>query len=228
MTTITGNAGIESDDFAEGSLDATWTKTRETGGASVEFEGSGTRDARCNMVIPASNFSLSTVGSLRCLQTASDNDFQLEVKIDTIPPGSCNSGFWIQDAGPGSGPTADLVWFIAESSAVDGDLEFHSLTIEDLAIRSNEFTDYGSSPDPPFWLRLDRTGDDWTFEYSFTGNNWVETDTQTFAMTVAAVGFCQSNIDPAFPASTGKFDYFFENSARIAREDGAQRVLVIS
>jgi beta-xylosidase len=126
--------------------------------------------------------------------------------------------------------TSDLVLFSAEGK-IGGDLEFWALTVENLLERSNEFLDYGPAPESgPIWLRLDRTNDDWTFEYSENGDDWVEVDTQhaadeeAFAMTVAAVGFHLGNINPDYPEDTIKFDYFFENSARIEPEDPVDTV----
>ncbi len=62
-------------------------------------------------------------------------------------------------------------------------------------------------PAIPLFLRVLRSGDQWTYRYSFDGVFWDEAATFTQAISVAEAGFFAGTYDPA-PAFTASVDHF--------------------
>ena len=73
----------------------------------------------------------------------------------------------------------------------------------------------GSAP----YLRVNRTGDVWTFSYSTDGATWVTAGSFTYAMTVSAIGVFAGSTSSA-NGYTAQVDYLQDNSDPILQEDG--------
>ncbi len=73
------------------------------------------------------------------------------------------------------------------------------------------------------YLRVRRTGDDWSLSYSYDGRAWTNSGTFTKALNVARVGPFAGNSGAAgsAPAFTAKVDYFVNRALPPATEDGA-------
>ena len=72
---------------------------------------------------------------------------------------------------------------------------------------SSAVENIAASPDAPYWLRLGREGDTWTFESSADGVTWSTVTTFTHAMSVAQAGVVVGNHTPS-PQHTASFDHF--------------------
>jgi len=81
--------------------------------------------------------------------------------------------------------------------------------------------------DGDLYMRVGRSGNTWTQDYSFDGATWVNNANFDHTITVARAGVYGGNADPSVgdpdtsPAYTAIVDYFFNTASRIAPEDGA-------
>jgi len=71
----------------------------------------------------------------------------------------------------------------------------------------------------PWYMQVERTGDQWALRYSTDGLAWVDSLTFTRALTPTQAGVFAGNAG-GNPAHTALIDYFFETSAPITPEDG--------
>ncbi|MCP4304966.1 MAG: DUF1349 domain-containing protein, partial [bacterium] len=69
------------------------------------------------------------------------------------------------------------------------------------------------------YLRVSRSGDDWTFEYSNDGVNWTTAGSFTHAMTVTSAGVFAGNTGDA-DGFTAQVDYFENTASPLTTEDG--------
>jgi hypothetical protein len=68
----------------------------------------------------------------------------------------------------------------------------------------------GATPSTaPIWLRVERSGNNWTLSYALTEGNWVQAGTtQSVSINVNRVGVFAGNSSGFQPAHTARFDYF--------------------
>ncbi|MEZ4515549.1 MAG: InlB B-repeat-containing protein [Chloroflexota bacterium] len=75
----------------------------------------------------------------------------------------------------------------------------------------------------PSWLRITRTGDDWSFSYSFDGTEWFSAGSFVHELTVTSTGVFSGNHssgDVPPPEHQAVVDYFFNSTSPIEPEDG--------
>ena len=79
-----------------------------------------------------------------------------------------------------------------------------------------------SSSGPPFWLRVQRTGDTWTESWSLDGTNFTTGVTFNYPLNVTEVGPFVGNSSSAngVPALTASIDYFFNTASPLSNLDG--------
>ena len=144
------------------------------------------------------------------MQPAADEDFEIEVKFESEPTqGYQSQGLLVeQDA-------SNYVRFDVYSDG--SSLRVFAATFANGAptIRVNSPIPSG----PTTYLRLGRSGNQWTARYSYDGVSWTTAASFSHALTVWSVGVFSGNFTPN-PAYTAVVDYFFETSAPINPEDG--------
>ena len=200
---------IFSDDFSGASLDTDWTLQGPTGTAGVVVAGP---EAYLELTVGAGNNQpWQSNTSTRVMQTATNEDFGLEAKFLSTPTQKYQlQGFLVeQDAN-------NWLRFDTYSSG-SKQFVFAAVTL-------------GGSSTPQFnvevaagaasYLRVDRTGDLWTLDYSSDGQTWITAGSFTQALTVDSVGVFAGNTGGA-PGFTAQVDYFFNSAAPISPEDGA-------
>ena len=207
-----GTAVIVSDDFNAGTLNSdVWQVVDSQGDGTVEVAGVGTPDAHLLLSFPAgtSHDAWTTNTSLRVMQSAPDEDFEIEVKFESEPTEAFQSqGLLVEEDG------ANYVRFDVSSDGFDR-LVFGA------TFAAGEYTERVYEPitaAPITYLRLTRSGDEWTGRYSYDGEDWTVATTFTRALEVSSVGVFAGNFDPN-PASMVVVDYFFETSSPIEPED---------
>ena len=211
---LLGAAGVVSDDFSQPSLDpSVWTIVDPRGDGTVEVTGAGTPDAQLRLSVPAgtSHDAWTTNNSLRVMQAAADEDFELEVKFESEPTQKYQGQGLIveQDAG-------NYIRFDVYS---DGrSLKAYSARFRNG--RPSKRLSQTVAASATTYLRMGRTGDTWTLRHSVDGTSWVTLKTFSYSMTVSSVGVFASNYNPS-PAHTAVVDYLFETSAAITPEDPA-------
>ncbi|MEK7675014.1 MAG: Ig-like domain-containing protein [Verrucomicrobiota bacterium] len=220
-----GGQPIVSDDFNSPSLDPIlWQPFDSVGGGTFETTGAGTGKGQVRITVPGgrNHDSWNLKESLRLLQTVANQDFEVEVKFDSLPASKYQiEGIWVQDYDglalrfdiehDGS---AQLVNWVGRRIGASNPAQQARTLITDVPIPAtgNEGTAY---------LRVKRQGQQWTCSTSPDGTNWTQKTTFTLAIAVAQVGVHAGNYQadgnpPEFPVV---LDYFFNTATPIVPED---------
>ncbi len=191
--------GLVSDEFSSSSLGSQWSWFDPVGDASRAATGS-----HATVSVPQGVSHDLWTGRLlapRLLQSNNDRDFRVEVKIDSAVTAAYEMQGLVaqQDAD-------DLVR--AEVHHDGGSRRLFLATIN--GGEADALTNVAAPSTGPYWLRLARVGDEWTFESSSNGVSWTTVETFTRDMTVNQVGVFAGNFTPA-PQHTATFDYFRVN-----------------
>ncbi|UWQ86122.1 cadherin-like domain-containing protein [Leisingera caerulea] len=204
-------SGLVSDDFAGGTLDpAVWTVEGPAGVAAGL--GANATDAYLELITPDGNFDAwKTNNSARAMQDIADEDFQAEARFLTTPTDRFQmQGILVeQDAG-------NWVRFDTYS---DGSVlrVFAGVTVNgSSSSRVNATIQAGDAQ----YLRVDRAGDVWTYEYSADGSSWTTAVSFTHALNATSAGVFAGNTGLA-AGYTAQVDYFEVASDPIADEDGS-------
>lgn len=204
---------VVSDDFDAESLDTdVWEVVDPIGDGTVELVGVGTPDAHLMLTVPggtAHNAWIPNNDTLRLMQPAPDEDFELEAKFESLPTENLQYQGLIVEQGPGM-----YIRFDAYSDGASLNIFAATFDEEGATTRLNE----PIASAPVIWMRLARSGDDWTGSYSFDGETWTTAMNFNSALQVSSVGVYAGNFDPS-PEYTAVVDYFFNNAARIDPED---------
>jgi regulation of enolase protein 1 (concanavalin A-like superfamily) len=187
---------LVSDEFSSSSLGSHWSWFDPVGDASVAATGT-----HAELLVPAGVSHDLWTGRLlapRLLQSVDDVDFEVEVKIDS----PVTAKYQMQ----GLVAQQDENNLIRAEVHHDGGgprLFVATITNGQASAVQNVAAPAGA----PYWLRLGRQGDGWTFKVSGDGVNWATVATFTHAMSVSQAGVFVANFDPA-PQHTATIDYF--------------------
>ncbi|MDF1839522.1 MAG: hypothetical protein P1V35_16760, partial [Planctomycetota bacterium] len=209
-------AALVSDDFNGcGGLGPAWSfQDSPAGDGSYGLQGAGTADAQMWMHVPAGSDHQAwmNLNVPRVMQGVADTDFELEAKFDSELTAAYQlQGVLVeQDANhwlrfdlysDGSG-----VSYYAGTTNGGGTLEEANGTLNASA---------------PYYLRVGRSGNQWTFEHSSDGSGWTTLASFTQALTVQQVGTYAGNAGgSSAPAFTALVDYVFDTLAPVVPEDG--------
>jgi regulation of enolase protein 1 (concanavalin A-like superfamily) len=208
---------IDSDDFNPCRMKpGVWTQNPQDGtivedGTHVTFNVPSTTAG--HTIDDTGGFVNSTVN---IMQLVPDEDFEVEVKFDSIPIGAyAQQGVFIQQ------DENDMlrIEFLSNTAGL-GNVYLHvSKFVEGVRVDPMANVEAFVSPSSPIYLKVNRSADTWTISYSDDGTTWAVSQTFSFAMTVSAIGLYGGNTppnetDPA-PAFAAVADYFFNNAARI-------------
>jgi regulation of enolase protein 1 (concanavalin A-like superfamily) len=183
----------------------------------VVLNGAGTPDATVTIAVPAglSHDPWALNNAPRLMQPARDEDFQIEVKLES----TMNLRF--QEQGVIIEQDADN-WLRVEFHSDGAQIKaFASATIDGVpSVKIN----YAVQPVPasvPMWLRVTRQGNTFTQEYSLDGETWSTAGSFSQPLAVSSVGIFGGNFNPTgdSPAHDAIFDYFFETSLPVVPED---------
>jgi len=212
-TTLRDNDGVPlvSDDFNQCMLAGIWSMTDPQGDATLSTQGAGTDDAQLVLSIPAgTHLPFNTIEAPRVTQVVSDSDFEIDVKFDSIVSGSTKSqGVLILE------DEARWLRFDFFSSATTLNL-FAASTVANASTQEH-FSSLGATLNPT-WMRINRTGDQWTLSWSTDGMAFTQAASFPFALNVTEAGVFVGN---SGPAHTMVVDYVFETTTPIMPEDGA-------
>lgn len=207
--------GFLSDDFNNFTIDTMWTKVDPVGNAIFQTTGTNTSDARVEVALPggsAHDVWLSGNQSARLMQQASDVDFVLEAKFESI----LTQRFQLQGV------------IIEQDSSNYLRFDFYSngsATRIFGAVFSNGGATVQANATVPsgitLWMQVTRVGDGWTLAYSVNGTDWITAVTFTHAMSVSTLGPFAGNAGSNPPPFTMRMDYFFNADFPIDPEDGA-------
>ncbi len=207
-------SGISSDDFSSGSLNpAIWSFINPGTPSTLTFTGTGTADARLSIAVPAGTPHDAWTGgntTARVMQVASNSDFEIEVKFDSRPTARYQlEGVIVeQDAN-------NYVRFDFNSDGTNLRL-FAATIIAGSPTTRHNVVIAGAAV---LYMRVRRTGNQWTQTYSLNGTTWTNGASFSQAITVNSVGPFFGNAGSPAPAFTGLVDYFFNTTSPIVPED---------
>ncbi len=208
---VVPDSGIRSDDFDGGALDTMWSLEGPAGTATVAASGG---DAFLALAVPQGDFNAwHDNRAARLMQDAPDGDFQIEAKFLSEPTQAYqNQGLLIEQ---------DADNWLRFDVYHDGN-SLHIFGARTVNGTSQPMFNQTITTGDADYLRLTRSGDGWTFEYSADGLTWTTAGSYTQSLAVSSVGvLAGSTANPgAGPAYTAQVDYFFNTAAPIVPEDG--------
>lgn len=217
-----------SDDFNTCSLDPVWSFIDPLYNSSYEVLGAYSGNAQLAITVPqGSEHQLWTDGPTvaRMMQPATDGDFDLEVKFDSLLTEQYQEqGIVIQGT---NGDFLRLEFF----SDAGGTIMLYVAVISDYTQVGYHVGAVLPNGLPPY-MRITRSGDNWTQYISTNGNSWTANANfhdYNHPMTVTYVGVYAGNaLGLASPAHTALVDYFSNNAAPSADEDGGRNTLTVN
>ena len=207
-----------SDDFDRANLDSSrWTFVNPLDDGWVAMTGQNTADAYLELSVPEGPTHdpwNAENRSVRVMQSAADTDFEIEVKFDSEPDPTKAyqlQGIIIEES--------DNNWlrFNLQSNGSNL-LVFASSTVSGSSSAKINLT---VSSGAATYLRVNRSGDTWTFSYSGDGSAWTVAGSFTHSMVVSSMGPFAANHGSGnnAPAYTAEVDYFFNTASPISPED---------
>ena len=205
-----GRAAPVSDDFHSGTLNTSlWTL--------VNPLGDGVCDGGTNAVFTLPGGAAHDVwvggnNSIRIMQSITNVDFEVETKFETAPTSQfqLEGNIVEEDASnyirfevhhDGTSPRLFVASFVGGTPTIQ-----HNAPI--------------ATAGPPFWIRVKRLGNDWTFSSSTNGTSFTTAVTFNVPYTITKIGPYAGNTGSPPPANTVNVDYFFNTASPIVPEDG--------
>ncbi len=219
LTTTTGGGTTptsgSSDNFDSTTLDPKWSVIDPLGDSTVSLTGT-----QLSLSVPSgTSHDIWSSGNdaLRVMQSASDIDFELVVKFDSLPTLQYQlQGILVeQDA-------SNFIRFDFYSDSAN--LNSFAATFSGGSPTVQNNTVIGGST--PLYLRVQRSGDVWTQSYSYDGSNWTTTTSFTYSIAVSSVGVFAGNAEasPAYTALVESFTMITANSTAPTAVDDAYTV----
>jgi regulation of enolase protein 1 (concanavalin A-like superfamily) len=206
-------SGFISDDFNACALDSSlWTAYDPLADSSVSLVGGGTSDAQLRMSIPAGtpHDPWTTNESVRVLQQVADTDLSVELKFDSV----LSQGFQMQGLTVQSTPTHYLrLEFYHTGNAQKAFAAIidngSTTTIANITVPADQY------------MRVNRSGDLWSFERSFDGEVWTSVASFVHAMVVTEMGPHAGTAKKSgvVPANDVRVDYAMTTLSPIVTED---------
>jgi|GEM_PF-1832213 len=207
-------APIFSDNFNRNNLDPTkWTFKNPLDDGQMRMVGAGSGDARLELSVPegVSHDPWGSNKSVRVMQPAPDSDFTVVVKFDSIPSQKFQTEGIIIEQDPDNWMRVDVLY--------DGaNLRLFVATTVNGVTSGVPGTDSDVLPGAAVYLKLTRSGDDWTASYSTDGNTYSTVVNFTYALTVSQIGPFAANHASSGqtpPAFTAEIDCFVNTTSPI-------------
>ncbi|MCK5086911.1 MAG: DUF1349 domain-containing protein, partial [Melioribacteraceae bacterium] len=197
---------ISDDFFPETTANSFWRLYDPVGDADLLLTGTNAK-----LSVPAGvehNLWTSNSDAPRLLQSAPDADFTIEVKFESTPTTQYQlQGIIVQETndkfirfGTYSSGSPNLFCVV-----IDGTTLIQTPSVPAISITQH-------------FLRVERSGDTWTYSYSDDGTSWNVAATFTQAFAVTEVGFYAGNAG-GNPAFTANADYFMNLADPITDTD---------
>ncbi|MEX6776341.1 DUF4347 domain-containing protein, partial [Limnospira fusiformis] len=213
MATYSHTLAFESDDFNTNSLNAWWNFITPNNNSSYLLTGTGTPDAYVELSVPgATDMWNANRSATRLMQPAQNEDFELEIKFAADPAlNKQMQGILVEQDNNN--------WLRFDVFKINSDLALFAGSTRNGGSRS--MIRMGVQPGQARHLKVNRTGDVWTLNYSADGVSWTTAGSFTQALQVQQVGLFAANADSSSsPQFTSQVDYFFNTASPIIPEDG--------
>ncbi len=203
-----------SDDFHSTTLNTgLWTFVNPVGDGSVRLNGT-----HALLSVPAGNsHDVWTSGnnSARILQSVSNSDFDVQVKFDSAVDQACQTqGLLVQQ------DDNNYMRFDVYSNGPNVRAFSASFANGSPTVQLN--SSIGDVTPVPYYLRVIRSGNTFTYQRSTNGSNWTTLASFSQTLNVKQIGPFASNNACGFtaPAFTASVDFFFSTSSPIVPQDG--------
>jgi regulation of enolase protein 1 (concanavalin A-like superfamily) len=209
-------SAITSDDFNSPTLNSMWTIVNPRGGdATITTVGSGTPDALLSITVPAgTNHDIWIPNDApRVMQSVSNTDFEIDVKFQSQVSQKYQMQGIIIEQDPGNYLRFD---FYSDGS----NTRIYAANFSGGSVVVN--MDTIITPGNPIYMRVNRTGNQWTQSYSYNGVSWTPAASFSRVLTVTEVGPFAGNYgypENTAPGFTGLIDYFFNTASPVVPED---------
>jgi hypothetical protein len=210
-----------SDDFSGCVLnESQWTILDPVGDSSFDMTGTS-----LEISVPAGSVHdiwTNANTAPRVLTPATNEDFGLEVKFDTVfqivPANQFQSqGIVVQES------NNKLLRFDFFNSGADTRIFAATYENGTATTKYSKTIPNGS----PLYMRIARAGNQWTQSYSLNGTAWTKAAEFTYALNVKEAGVFAANPGKA-PAFTAEFDYFFNSAAPIVPQGTSVNTLSVT
>lgn len=200
---------VLSDDFSGCQLDASiWTYYNPLGDATIMMTGEQVSIS----VPPGTGHDIwkSGINAPRIMQDIQNEDFEIEVKFDSVPTVKTQMhGILVQQ---------DSGNFLRFNYQSNGNNNTAVIVDGKNGNAQSVFSEVLTGAIPAY-LRVTRTGTTWTMQSSLNGQDWTTLTTINKALNTTQAGVFVGNTG-GNPAYTGVIDYFFDTAAPINPEDG--------
>jgi regulation of enolase protein 1 (concanavalin A-like superfamily) len=203
-----------SDDFNNTNLGSQWSIINPLGDGTSNLRGAGTGDAVLELSVPAGtahDLWGNNQSVIRAMQSATDGDFEAEVKFNSEPSRKTQlQGILVQQ---------DENDWIRFDTYHDGRKlrVFAGVTINGVSrVKIKKVIPSGSASH----LRVNHQGNNWLLEYSANGSNWNTAGSFAHTLNVEEIGTFAGNGGSNIPSFTSVVDYFFNSADPIVPEDG--------
>jgi hypothetical protein len=207
---------IVSDDFTGATLNSTvWTFICPDAAASYQMSGT---DVLLSVPPGSDHEPWQRVDqTARLMQAAPDRDFEVEVKFDS----AVTNQYQLQGILVEQDPSNYLSFEIYH----DGTTPQIRVDRIVASVPSVEYSAPEQSGGAPFWMRVSRSGTNWTQSWSTDGENYTVAAQFADSMSVSAIGPYGGNGGSDLPAPpfTAAVDYFIEGSKRLPNRDGGEQ-----
>ncbi len=223
IASVTFGQAVSSDDFNQFNLNRNiWTIVDPLGDASFTLTGTNTTNARLSIAVPggvAHDLYTSGNNAPRVLQNVANTDFSVTAKFES----AVSLPFQIQgilvEQTPGNFMRFD---FYSDG----GSTKMFAATIDGGTFTPISDIPVGANNVQPLYMRIERSGNNWTQVISFDGTTWTDSVSFAHPITVAKVGVYAGNADQGggVPAHTALIDFFQNNASPLLSEDGNSSV----
>ncbi len=199
-----------------------WTLVNPRGDGGVSMTSTGTPNASISIKTPGgTEHNLWTDGdnTVRILQTATNTDFNMEVKFLSGLVGGTYEAYTAQGVLVEENATSKLE-FCFTTGTTDSVRAYAAAFIGGLGsptVKVNK--KMAALGEGPLWMRISRTGNNWRFMYSLTGTTWDTAVVFSQAMTVTKVGPYGLNAGIKAADFSAVVDYFHNLDSIKAADD---------
>jgi len=215
---------VFSDDFNRCELDQSlWTFYNWLADGWYTMSGAGSGEAVIQLSVPGGKVHDAWGGnglneSAHIKQLADDVDFEIEAKFNTEPTGDWNNQGLIVEQDNQNWARFDVFHTGFQVSA------FMGYTLGGV---NTPYLEKSAPPGSTYYLRVTRTGDDYTMYHSGDGSNWTTVGTVNLPFSVTAVGVYGANPVTGV-AYTAEVDYFQHTQIPLVNEDAAENIIATS
>lgn len=217
FVTTSASTGVTSDDFNATSINTQlWTIMNPSGQATFRTVGTGTANARLEVSMPAGVYHEAWTNGIYApwvKQQVPNANFGVEAKFDS----EINRRWQVQ----GIIVQQDDRSFIRADFYADNAVpHLYVATFANGSVR--QIVDTTVPAGAPYYMRVTRSGNQWSVQYSKNGQTWSNGASFNHTMTVTGVGPYFANEGSPAPSQVGLVDYFFNTASPILDEDGQQ------